>query len=419
MRAQKCRGFSDLSPEEMTKFRLIEGVFRDCCLKCGYQEVRTPTLEYLYLFTSVGTLTPSMLRRVYSFLDWDGWSGERVVLRPDGTIPVARLYIDRLSAKRLARLFYVTNVFIFDDTGKKSRERWQCGAELIGANQALADAELVALALDVLQRLGLKDVGLKISHAGLLRALLDSLELETSEQARIFDQILDGDIEALARIKPDKPEMVEALTLLLDMKGKSSGLKNIKALFSQKLPELEPSLDNFIAVCHLIETLGYDYQIDLASGKGFEYYTGIIFHLFIGEENIGGGGRYDALIPLMNGQDTPAAGFALYLNRLMKLITPDALVEPITKRVLVRVAPEVVKQGFNIASILRSFGYIVEFTLNGEEATNYGWLLEVKREKPLFVLTNQIGGKESAAESITGVLTLLGCEEDVAEDSFA
>jgi histidyl-tRNA synthetase len=419
MRAQKCRGFSDLSPEEMTKFRLIEGVFRDCCLKCGYQEVRTPTLEYLYLFTSVGTLTPSMLRRVYSFLDWDGWSGERVVLRPDGTIPVARLYIDSLSAKRLARLFYVTNVFMFDETGKKSRERWQCGAELIGANQALADAELVALALDVLRRLGLGGVVLKISHAGLLRALLDSLELETSEQAKIFDQILDGDIEALARIKPDKPEMVEALTLLLDMKGKSSGLKNIKALFSQKLPGFELSLDNFIAVCHLIETLGYDYQIDLASGKGFEYYTGIIFHLFIGEENIGGGGRYDALIPLMSGQDTPAAGFALYLNRLMELITPDALVEPITKRVLVSIAPEVVKQGFDIANILRGFGYTVELALDGEEATNYVWLLEVKREKPLFVLTDQIGGKEYTVESITGVLTLLGCEEDVAEDSFA
>ena len=418
MRVQRCRGFSDLSPDEMAKFRLIEGVFRDYCLKSGYQEVRTPTLEYLYLFTSVGTLTPDMLRRVYSFLDWDGWSGERVVLRPDGTIPIARLYIDSLSEKRLARLFYVTNVFMFDETGKKSRERWQCGAELIGANQALADAELVALALDVLRRLGLGDVVLKISHAGLLRALLASLELEPSEQARIFDQILDGNIEALAGIKPDKPELVEALTLLLDTKGKSSGLKNVKALFSQKLPELEPSFDNFIVVCDLIKTLGYDYQIDLASGKGFEYYTGIIFHLFIGEENIGGGGRYDALIPLMSGQDTPAAGFALYLNRLMKLITPDALVESLTKRVLVRVAPEAMKQGFDIASILRGFGYIVELALNGEEATNYSWLLEVKSKKPFFVLTDQIGGKESAVEDVNGVLTLLGCEGDVAKDSF-
>ena len=87
MRVQKCKGTCDLSTEEMRRFRLIEGAFRESCVKWGYQEVRTPTIEYLHLFTSTGTLTPSTLGKVYSFLDWDGWSGERVVLRPEGTIP--------------------------------------------------------------------------------------------------------------------------------------------------------------------------------------------------------------------------------------------------------------------------------------------------------------------------------------------
>ena len=68
MRAQRCKGTKDLSPEEMKGFRLIEGIFRDCCLKWGYKEVRTPTLEYLPLFTSTGTLTPSRLRRYIPFL---------------------------------------------------------------------------------------------------------------------------------------------------------------------------------------------------------------------------------------------------------------------------------------------------------------------------------------------------------------
>ena len=95
----KAKGTQDLSPEDMRRFRLIEGVFRDSCLKWGYEEVRTPTLEYLHLFTSTGTLTPSRLNKVYSFLDWDGWSGERVVLRPDGTIPIARLYIEDMKGK--------------------------------------------------------------------------------------------------------------------------------------------------------------------------------------------------------------------------------------------------------------------------------------------------------------------------------
>ena len=104
MRVQRCKGTRDLSPEEMTRFRLIEAVFRDSCLKWGYEEVRTPTLEYLYLFTSIGTLTPSLLSKVYSFLDWDGWSGERVVLRPDVTIPVARLYIESMKELSLIHI---------------------------------------------------------------------------------------------------------------------------------------------------------------------------------------------------------------------------------------------------------------------------------------------------------------------------
>ncbi|MDH4367613.1 MAG: ATP phosphoribosyltransferase regulatory subunit, partial [Dehalococcoidia bacterium] len=145
----------DLLPDDMLRFRRIEDVFRSCCRNWGYQEVRTPTLEYLYLFTATGTLTPGMLGKVYSFLDWDGWSGERVVLRPDGTIPVARLYIDNLSGRELARLFYVTNIFAFEGTGKKNRERWQCGAEFFGGTKFGPDVEVILLAEDVIRRLGI------------------------------------------------------------------------------------------------------------------------------------------------------------------------------------------------------------------------------------------------------------------------
>src|SRR5512136_2048003 len=150
---KRCKGNRDLLPQDMESFRNVEEAFRSSCLKWGYEEVRTPTLEYMHLFTSAGTLTPSMLSKVYSFLDWDGWSGERVVLKPDATIPVVRLYLDRLSDRPFTRLFYVTNTFVFEESGAKSRERWQCGAELIGAGSALADADLVSLSLDVLRRL--------------------------------------------------------------------------------------------------------------------------------------------------------------------------------------------------------------------------------------------------------------------------
>jgi len=405
MRVQKCKGTRDLSPEEMIRFRLIEGVFRDCCLKWGYQEVRTPTIEYLHLFTSAGTLTPSMLGKVYSFLDWDGWSGERVVLRPDGTIPIARLYIDSMEEKGLGKLFYVANIFIFEETGKKTRERWQCGAELIGAGSPLTDAELISLALEILKKLRVEGIELRLSHAGLIKGLLVKLGLSPEEQTRIFDQILDGNGEALARIKSERPELEDVLFPLLNLKGQSSGfLKNLKALFARSLPEIEPHLDDFINIVDLLEALGCDYRIDIASGAGFEYYTGVIFQLFIDEEKIGGGGRYDALIPTMGGGDIPASGFALYLDRLINLVKPEILAKPLAQRILVKgERKDVLKEVFSVASRLREAGYVAELDLGGQEPADLRWTLDVHKG-PLFVLSDKVKSSKVEAQTIEEVL---------------
>jgi len=409
MRVQKCKGTRDLSPEEMTRFRLIEGVFRDCCLKWGYREVRTPTIEYLHLFTSAGTLTPSMLGKVYSFLDWDGWSGERVVLRPDGTIPVARLYIDSMEKKELAKLFYVTNIFIFEETGKKTRERWQCGAELIGVGSPMTDAELISLALEVLKKLRVEGIKLRLSHAGLIKALLLKLGLSPEEQTRVFDQILDGNGEALAKIKSGRPELENVLFPLLNLKGQSPGfLENLKALAVQRLPEIKPHLDNFINIVDLLEALGCDYRIDVASGAGFEYYTGVIFQLFVGKEKIGGGGRYDALIPTMGGGDIPASGFALYLDRLMNLVKPEILPEPLAQRILVRgERGNALKEAFSAASRLREAGYVAELDLGSQEPSNFRWTLDVQSKTPPFVLGDKLKSGRFEAQTIEKVLALL------------
>jgi histidyl-tRNA synthetase len=400
MKIQRCKGTRDLSPEEMAAFRLIEGVFRDCCLKWGYQEVRTPTLEYLHLFTSTGTLTPGRLSKVYSFLDWDGWSGERVVLRPDGTIPIARLYIDSMEGKKLTRLFYVTNIFIFEETGKQNRERWQLGAELIGVSSPLADAELIMLALEVLKRLKLDGIELRLSHAGLIRALLAKLELSPEEQVRLFDRILDGDIEALAKLKPERAEL-ERILSLLNLKGKLSDFQ-----FTPDSPELKRGIDDFINVARLLETLGCDYQIDIASGRGFEYYTGIIFQLFQKGEKLGGGGRYDALIPLMGGKDTPASGFALYLDHLMKRVKPEAL--PSEQRILIRAEAEAVKEGFSTARRLREAGYTAELELGAQKEADFKWRLDIKSKPQLFILTDQAKRQKFEAKTADEILKILG-----------
>lgn len=396
----------DLSPAEMAVFRLIEGVFREACLNWGYKEVRTPTLEYLHLFTSVGTLTPGMLGRVYSFLDWDGWSGERVVLRPDGTIPVARLYIDSMEKEKLAKLFYVANTFIFEATGRKNRERWQCGAELVGVSSPSADVELAMLVLEVLKRLEIDGVKLKLSHAGLIRALLARLGLSSEEQSRVFDRILDGDGRALAELGLRPPEL-ETLSALLELKGKSSSfVKNLKSLLAADSAGLQPGIDDLVSIAGLLEALGADYQIELASGRGFEYYTGVIFQIFRGRDKIGGGGRYDALIPLMGGRDTPASGIALYLDRLMEMVTPEALAKAKAPMVLVRAEPAAAKEGFSLVARLHEAGYRAEFYLGAQRRAGFDWTLDVQSKAPKFILTNR-AKQRFEARTITEVLKLL------------
>jgi histidyl-tRNA synthetase len=410
MSVQRCKGMQDFSPEEMRRFRLIEGVFRDCALKWGYDEVRTPTLEYLHLFTSAGTLTPSRLGRVYSFLDWDGWSGERVVLRPDGTIPIARLYIEDLKQK-LAKLFYVTNVFVFEETGKESREKWQCGVELIGAGSPAADVELVLLALEALGRMGLKDIEVRLSHANLIRAVLSRFDLNPEEQHRIFDRLLDGDETVFAMAKERSPELGSTLAALLNLKGKSSGfLKNLKAVLGQSSKDLKPALDDFIGSADLLQAMGVSYQIDLSSGRGFEYYTGLMFKLEIGGEQIGGGGRYDSLIPLMGGADVPASGFALYLDRLMKLVSPATETAPQAGRILIKTeSAESLKEAFKLAAALHEAGRSAEVDFGGQTGSGFAWLVSVNSgKKPAFTLTGRAKRKKLEAATMADVLKLLG-----------
>jgi histidyl-tRNA synthetase len=408
MKIQRCKGMRDLSPAEMSVFRLVEGICCDCFLKWGYQEVRTPTIEYLHLFTSAGTLTPGRLGKVYSFLDWDGWSGERVVLRPDGTIPVARFYTENLSASGLARLFYAANIFIFEESAAKTREHWQCGAELIGAGSPLADAELIALSLEVLKKLGLQSAELRLSHAGLIKALLEKFGFSPEEQYRMFDRILDGDAEALGQVGRDSPGLERVLRPLLSLNGQSSGfLRNQKALFVRDMPDIVPPLEDFLRTVDLLDELNIKYRINIASGSGFEYYTGVIFQFFIKGEKVGGGGRYDALIPAMDGGDVPASGFALYLDSLTGMVKAESLAGPALKRVLLKVpAGGNIGDAFRAAGALREAGSIAVVDLNGGEAPAR-WVLEVGDKAPLFTLVDNADSSRTAFSSVDGVIKRL------------
>jgi len=409
MTSQKCKGARDLLPRDTATFRYIEDVFRNSCLSWGYQEVRTPTLEYLHLFTAAGTLTPNMLSKVYSFLDWDGWSGERVVLRPDGTIPVARLYIENLSQQEIARLFYVTNVFVFEETGTENRERWQCGVELIGSNKPASDIELIMLAIETIRKLGIGDVQIQLSHAGVLKALLKELKFNPDDEVRLLDQILDGNWQVLTETKPENSEIGRLISLFLDLSGKNSGfLENLKAM-PQIPSSLNTALDNFVEITELLDALNCSYQIDITSTRGFEYYTGLCFQLLAKGHKIGSGGRYDNLIPLIGGKNTPACGFALYLDPLVSFIQPQA--KPRSEQeILVRcdtTTPDVIRESFGLAESLRKAGYVTKLGFNGRQS-NQNWIVAV-REKPLsFTVIDQTRNQKKDVSSIEDVIQMVG-----------
>jgi len=404
MKVPRCKGTRDLLPQDMAKFRRIEAKFRDCCLGWGYQEIRTPVLEYLHLFTSAGTLSPEMLGRVYSFLDWDGWSGERVVLRPDGTIPTARLYVDNFENLPIARFCYVENMFAFEGTGKDARERWQCGAELIGGSKAEGDVELISLALEAIAKLGIEPVELRLAHAGLIKTFLEGLGLSGEREADVLDQVFSGNLAVLGDLKGGNPELGKNLQLLFGLKGNSPGfVENLRGVFCPSLPALEPSLNELARIANLLTGSGFSYQIDFTSGKGFEYYTGIIFGFYSSGRRLGGGGRYDELIPLVGGKDVCASGFALYIDELMALLKEV----PPRERVLIRAKDaEGLKPSLALARQLRDAGYVAEFDLGYRETADFRWVINMRGGDEIDLL-DQASGKKRRKTSPAELLKLL------------
>ena len=404
---QKCKGAYDLLPSDMEQFRYLESVFRESALKWGYQEVRTPSLEYLHLFTSAGTLSPAMLNRVYSFLDWDGWSGERVVLRPDGTIPVVRLFNENLAHLDVAKLFYITSVFGFEDTGTKNRERWQLGVELIGGNTVLSDLELLVLGYEILTRLNCGQVKLKLSHAGVLRSLIKDLKLGEEAESKLFSEIRDGNWNALRTAGKKKAAVDAILSLLLRLKGNTSGfLQNARAL-SRTSPEFKAQIDDFLALTTKLDAMCYPYEIDMTSSKGFEYYTGLCFQFVVKDKKIGGGGRYDDLVPLMGGKDKPACGFALYADYLMEMMSAST---DKNKRIMIRSSAatgQAAERCFELAQSLHDAGYIAGIDFDGD-MRECAFTVLVENKKPYFSVVNTAKRKTTILSSVSEVIDEIG-----------
>ena len=401
----------DLLPQDMERFRRVEQAFRKACTLYGYQEVKPPTIEYLQLFTALGTLSPGMVSRVYSFLDWDGWSGERVVLRPDSTIPVARLYVENMAASLPARLSYVTNSFVFEATGTRNRERWQCGAEFIGGAPVVSDAETLLLAREIIGRLGLAGVRLQVFHAGMIKSIIGELDIDREHKEHLIEAVLDGDWRGLTDAVRAVSGVRRYLSPLLSLKGTSAGyLENIRALASGATAGFLTSLDDFIEVARALDDLQCPYEIDMTAVRSFEYYTGICFQFLSPEgDKIGGGGRYDDLVPLMGGPDVPSCGFALYIDQIAEMLAGAGSQQPQIAVVTTDHGQDTVRRCLAMAQAIRGRGraaVICPGTKQFEQA-DCRWIIEVRADRSDSVIITDRETNEATTYSIPEALDRL------------
>lgn len=410
LESMRTRGMRDLLPRTMLRFRRVERAFCDAMAAWGYEELRTPTLEHLHLFTSAGTLSPQLLHKVYSFLDWDGWSGERVVLRPDATIPAARVYNERMAGS-VAKFYYVANVFRFA-AGDEPREQWQLGAEVIGETWPGGDIELIAAGRRVLASLGIGEVRVRLSHTGVLRALLDRAGFPPEEQAEQYDKLLDGDLSVMRELERRLPELQASLHLLTGVRGGGTAyIANLRAAFASVTPALGRALDELEQVALAVAALRCPFEIDLTMVRDFEYYTGPVFRFALDDgTDLGGGGRYDALVR-DGGRTTPACGFGLSLDQLIQRLPDDAM-PPAGNVIEVRAASEdgaALGLALAVATELQEKGFCAEVVPSRRRATAR-WCLTVDPAGGgrRYAMRELPDGAETVAPTMDGLVAVLG-----------
>ena len=314
--SERSRGMRDLLPAEMRAFRRVEDAFRAATSRWGYEEIRTPTIETYSLFTAAGALTPQMLSRVYSFLDWDGWSGERVVLRPDSTIPVARAATEG-GLQLPARVSYVQNVFRFSES--EDREEWQCGVEYLGAPPSLGDLEVAAVGCETLESLGLKPV-VRIGHVGVSRAAVHAMYSDDDERRALLEQVTTHGLSALAEDAGRAPGLSAFVAAALQPAHSPVLIQNLKSLAASVLPVAVGALEETAGVAQALTESGRAVVIDFAMPRDFEYYTGVVFEFHAEGGSWGRGGRYTP-----SGIEAPATacGVGLSLDRLARHVEPS------------------------------------------------------------------------------------------------
>ncbi|MCY7286092.1 MAG: histidine--tRNA ligase, partial [Cyanobacteria bacterium CAN_BIN43] len=305
---QVSRGTRDLLPEEIQYWQQIEAIAREVFGRATYQEIRTPIFEQTDLFErGMGEATDVVSKEMYTFQD----RGDRsLTLRPEGTAGVVRSYVQHnLQAQgEMQRLWYVGPMFRYErPQAGRQRQFHQVGIEALGSADPRADAEVIAIANDLLKAIGLKNLRLEFNSIG-------------DRQDRL--QYREALVAFLTPYKSDlDPDSQDRLTRnplrILDTKDQKTQdiLQNVPSIHDHMSPDSQKRFDQ---VQQLLTDLGIDYNINAKLVRGLDYYTHTVFEIqsddLGAQATVCAGGRYDGLVKELGGSETPAVGWAIGLE---------------------------------------------------------------------------------------------------------
>ena len=356
-------GMTTLLPDAAERVRHLERALFEGFTRWGYREIIPPTFEYLDVLSA--GLPADILEKCYKVADWT--TGRILVLRPDVTAQIAKIVAMGMAGRQLPlRLSYRSTVFRYEpEHAGREREVFQLGVELIGADDASMDAEILTLLIESLKAVGLPNFKISLGHVGFYQALLAQSGL--SEQGRKQAELAAAhkDLPKLERIlKTERvsPKQARPILEAPGRYGREEVLQWGRALAGRNARLLAP-IERLTKVYALLDAAGVKEHLllDLGEFRGFDYYDGVVFDVFsanVGCE-LGGGGRYNHLIGQF-GQDLPSTGFALDLDRLFLAFGKGeekwALETP---SVLVAAPDSHFGQAFQTSQLLRSHGLVV------------------------------------------------------------
>jgi ATP phosphoribosyltransferase regulatory subunit len=319
-RVQLPEGVRDIIGEEAFAKRRAEARAREALLRCGYEEIETPTFEYAAVFDGIGDMR---MENMLHFFDADG---RMLTMRPDFTLPSARLVSAlRDSFPLPVRVCYIGNAFGLEhNTARQRREFTQAGAELMGMCGAAADAEIILVAHQTLEHMGLCSHILDIGHVGVFDALWRAAGLSRAAADGLRTLLDRKDaLEASAYLEhlDVDPALGEQFLTLIDLYGGVGVIDDAKRALTA--PGCAKALHDLETVCRMLDDCGLTPRIaiDLGHLSNMDYYTGIVFRAMA--DGVGSpllsGGRYDNVLEQF-GRPMPATGFAIGLSRVLRAL---------------------------------------------------------------------------------------------------